>query len=479
MLAPIRRFKAIPNVMKKMRLAYFTPLTPQRSGLSDYSEELLPHLGELADIDVVVGAYQPTNDAILRRFRVIRTTEFLREAGIYDSVIYQLSNNLNQHSYMIPSLRAVPGIVVLHDYCLHYLVLGLTLLRGDMRSLKEILKPLHGSRTDALVRKLLFSAIDPLEISFARPFIEMSKAVIVHSEYARQRVEADFPHKAVAAIPMGTVDVAGGAAKLLKKKYDFCDDDFILVSATTSAYNKRLSLVLTAVLALRSRFPQLKLVILGGGPLSPQEKRLIEHSLVRSAVVQTGWLPADVYGEYIHLADAVVDVRYPSGGETSASLVRAMAAGKPLVVSAQGSFMEIPDECCIRIPVNGSETENLTQALESLIVNPEQKLILGRASREFFASKLQLRQAALSYVEFSAQMVSVATRPVSKVSFSARTSALERILVSSTYRFFRLTKLLRNYGLVAVVRRIRSELGYRGQRADGRPRSDRLPAGWS
>jgi len=36
-----------------MKLAYFSPLRPQRSGISDYSEELLPYLARAADINPV------------------------------------------------------------------------------------------------------------------------------------------------------------------------------------------------------------------------------------------------------------------------------------------------------------------------------------------------------------------------------------------------------------------------------------------
>ena len=37
-----------------MLLAYFSPLNPQPSGISDYSEELLPQLAEGADITLFV-----------------------------------------------------------------------------------------------------------------------------------------------------------------------------------------------------------------------------------------------------------------------------------------------------------------------------------------------------------------------------------------------------------------------------------------
>ncbi|MEK7752682.1 MAG: hypothetical protein AAB654_12250, partial [Acidobacteriota bacterium] len=143
-----------------MRLAFFTPLSPQKSGVADYSEELLPHLGRLADIDVVVGDYQPSSPDILRGFRVIRSAQFLAASSSYDAAVYQVANNLAHHGYMIPCLEQAPGILVLHDCCLDYLMLGLTLRQGDLKSLQEILRPAHGDRSGRLAKKLLFGLLD-------------------------------------------------------------------------------------------------------------------------------------------------------------------------------------------------------------------------------------------------------------------------------------------------------------------------------
>ena len=45
-----------------MRLAYFSPFSPQRSGIADYSEELLPHLAaQGAQCDLFVDGFEPTN----------------------------------------------------------------------------------------------------------------------------------------------------------------------------------------------------------------------------------------------------------------------------------------------------------------------------------------------------------------------------------------------------------------------------------
>ena len=53
-----------------MKLAYFSPLGPQRSGISDYSEELLPHLAAGAEITLFVDGFHPLNRELTARFAV-------------------------------------------------------------------------------------------------------------------------------------------------------------------------------------------------------------------------------------------------------------------------------------------------------------------------------------------------------------------------------------------------------------------------
>ena len=53
-----------------------------------------------------------------------------------------------------------------------------------------------------------------------------------------------------------------------------------------------------------------------------------------------GWLAA---------ADVVVDLRFPHRGEVSGSLIRAMQAGKPSIVSATGTYLDAPDDAVLRV----------------------------------------------------------------------------------------------------------------------------------
>ncbi len=53
-----------------MKLAYFSPLGPQHSGISDYSEELLPYLAAEAEITLFVDGFQPMDRSLTSRFEV-------------------------------------------------------------------------------------------------------------------------------------------------------------------------------------------------------------------------------------------------------------------------------------------------------------------------------------------------------------------------------------------------------------------------
>ena len=84
---------------------------------------------------------------------------------------------------------------------------------------------------------------------------------------------------------------------------------------------------------------------------------------------------------------------------------------------------------------------------------------MARASREFAQSSLRLERAARAYVDCVHQMQDVALPvPAESVWPCAESSVASRLLVSSTYKLFRVRYLLRNYGARHTLRRIRDEL---------------------
>jgi glycosyltransferase involved in cell wall biosynthesis len=78
----------------------------------------------------------------------------------------------------------------------------------------------------------------------------------------------------------------------------------------------------------------------------------------------------------------LVNLRHPTMGETSGSVVRGLSLGKPLVVSDVGWFAELPGEVALKVPPGELEVETLTAALELLASRPDLRETMGAAAAE-------------------------------------------------------------------------------------------------
>ena len=105
-----------------MKVAYYSPLPPSRSGIADYSALLLPELEQRIDVEIA----RPGR---------------LRRAPKADVALYHVGNDPEAHGWIVEALRRRPGVVVLHEFVLHHLVAGLTLARGDAARVRRARQP--------------------------------------------------------------------------------------------------------------------------------------------------------------------------------------------------------------------------------------------------------------------------------------------------------------------------------------------------
>ena len=79
-----------------MKVAYLSPMPPERSGIADYSALLVPALERRVELTVVKrGAKRPPR----------RT----------DVTLYHVGNDPRAHGWILAALGRSPGVVVLHD----------------------------------------------------------------------------------------------------------------------------------------------------------------------------------------------------------------------------------------------------------------------------------------------------------------------------------------------------------------------------
>jgi glycosyltransferase involved in cell wall biosynthesis len=163
---------------------------------------------------------------------------------------------------------------------------------------------------------------------------------------------------------------------------------------------KRLPQLLRAFAEVRSRHPE-ALLVLAGGISSRHELELqVTESGLRldDSVVHLGFVEeADIW-PLLAACDVLVSLRFPTMGETSGSVIRALAVGRPLVVSKVGWFSELPDSVAAKVPVDGREVDTLAAFLDLLVSDPALRERMGRAAREFAVSEHSLDRVVDLYV---------------------------------------------------------------------------------
>ncbi len=361
-----------------MKVAYFSPMPPERSGIADYSALLVPVLGKRVDLHVV------------RRGR-------RRAPRGVDVCLYHVGNNPDAHGWIVDALRRRPGVVVLHDFVLHHLVAGLTIGRRDGHGYLDAMEREAGVVGRLLGHAVLDKRIPPLweqrpeDFHLAGEVLSRATALIVHSRYVRDRARAAgfegpirvVPHPAWPAPDVQPAAVAG----------DPLFGAFGNVNAT-----KRVPQLLEAFARVRRAHPGARLLLVGAtSPGFDLDRRLQRLGLDADGLIREGYVDEARLWSLMEACDVVVSLRAPTMGETSGTTIRALTLGKPLVVSAVGWFSELSRDVALPVPVDEHEADTLTAALELLAERPDVRGAMGAAARRLAQREHEVERVAEQY----------------------------------------------------------------------------------
>lgn len=363
-----------------MKLAYFSPLPPARSGIADYSAMLLEELRGLAEIETFAGEGKAFNPAGL--------------------ALYQLGNNAD-HIEAYETALQHPGVVVLHEANLHHLIADLTIRRGDWDAYVAACAYDAGEPARAFAQRVRALEVGPDYdgVPMLRRVLERSRGLIAHSRFVASKCrEAGFTGP-IAVIPHGAamppVERMNWRTKLGVNE----TDPLIGIFGYMKPY-KRISQSLRAFARVRRLVPDAKLILVGEEhpdfPLEPQIRALGLQSAVRRFGYAT---PAEFEG-YLSACDIILNLRFPTVGETSGTLLRAFGMGKAVVVSDVGSFAEFPDDVCLKVPVDSTEDETLFSILNLLVSRPALARAMGERARAWVERECSWSSVARQYAAF-------------------------------------------------------------------------------
>lgn len=395
------------------RIAYFSPLPPNRSGIADYSAELLPALAAHAEIHLVTDG-TPPEGALARDFRHYPVTEFAatdaRER--YDLCLFQFGNHPCHH-YMYPVFLERSGVVVLHEWVMHHFFWELYVKAGQGREYLREVRACHG---DTAAQELARSAAghpDPA-LLFKYPlvcrFVRGARGVIAHSEYVANRARQLAPGVPVAVVKHHALPPSGPPPtdeerRALRRQLSLPSEGLLLVSPGYATAAKRLDVAVAACAGLVAAGIDAHLVVVGEVDPGFDLMGLAARYGLEGRVRARGYVPFDRLREYIRAADVCLNLRHPTAGETSGSAIRVLGEGQPLVVSNQGWFAEIPDDCAVKIDVGADEVEHLAAALRLLAERPDLRAMLGHNAAAYVQEEHTLERSAAGYAAFVASVL--------------------------------------------------------------------------
>ena len=385
-----------------MRLAYFSPLPPTRSGIADYSAMLLPALAAEAEITLFVAPDARPPLGILSH-HVSRPSSAFRR-GDFDLSLYQMGNSVH-HTYIYHQLLQNPGVTVLHEPFLHHFVAHTTAGQGDFGAYEREMGYAYGTAGAALARAIRAGLVEhPLHtLPLVERVVDTSLGVVVHSRYAQEIVTRCRPGTPVAMIPQPMPPRLADPAD--RDALDIPSDALLIAAAGQVTPEKQIPAVLHALSHLRRRREDAHLLIIGEIPPWYREIDETIRGLGLEAVVhQTGYLPnLSDFERWIAAADLCVNLRVPTLGETSAGLLRIMALGKAALVCDTGWYAELPPETCRHIPLSpggGIDRDALTTALVELADDPAKREAMGRRAQAHVAQHHRLEESARAYLDF-------------------------------------------------------------------------------
>jgi glycosyltransferase involved in cell wall biosynthesis len=338
-------------------LGFVSPLPPVRSGIADYSADLLGALR--SEVELVT--YPPAEAG----------SAYSAGHGV---VLLQVGNDplhLPSLEALRENARRVPSVLVLHDFSLHHLFAAGYLDRGDVEKYALELERSHGTRGLSLGDRA--RAGERVPVWDLAPWIwpmslgavDDASAVIVHSRLVRGALLRERPTVPAFEIPHLVAPAPEHGRDEARIGLGLPRDRIIAATLGIVTPAKRIGKLLEG-LALIS--PDRRPFVVVGGAVADDDPlvRAVHDRGLEGDVRFTGYLSDHDFWRLARAADISVNLRFPTVGETSGAVCRLAGSGLPVVVSDVGWFRELPESFASRIPVGEGEAEAIARELDGL-----------------------------------------------------------------------------------------------------------------
>lgn len=379
-----------------MRVAMLTPMA-QDSAIADVMLQAVPDLAREWDLEVW---YPPEPNprpcpVPARSFGAL-DSDALAELAEFDLVIYVLGDS-PFHAPMLPFMRRVPGLVVLHDASITNLVRTAAVRDKSLDAVVSEVEELHGEEAAEILRVgyapggplkwLEFCAQVPLD----QIALQRSLGAVVHSQWHARRVDGmSLGEVTVAPLPVPTSRMREKSERArgpIDKALAALDPaDLLVVTVGHVNANRLVDEIVSAAADLESE----RLHVWAVGHVESSTRAELRRRAVQLGLgdrfLLTGRVDDALLADVLGRADIAVALRTPVLEGQSASVLTQMGAGLPAIVLNHGHYAELPDDAVLKVDPDNVR-HGLVQALQHLAQDPDERAARGAAAREYVGQR--------------------------------------------------------------------------------------------
>ena len=326
-----------------MRIAWFSPFPPVNTGIAAVSAEVVASLGARGH---AVDAYPET---------AAHDFPWRHRRRPYDLIVYQFGNS-SHHDYTWPYALRYPGMTVLHDTRLHHARAALLLRerrRDDYR--RELAWSEPGVNPDAA--ELAIAGLDSAlyyDWPMVRSLVATSRLVAVHGEATRRELiealstpnsstpnsstpNSSTPNSHIVSIRLGHGELVTPAREATAREgirsiYGIPEDAIVFGVFGGLTPEKRIRQILAAFRETLPYAPSAHL-LLGGAVAAHADVTPADVADLGTRVTMCGYIHDEHLTDHIAAVDVSLNLRWPTARETSGPWLRALAAGRPTVIT--------------------------------------------------------------------------------------------------------------------------------------------------
>jgi glycosyltransferase involved in cell wall biosynthesis len=414
-----RHSLAGPRAMRQRparpRIAFLSPLPPQKSGVSDYAALLLQELKQVYEIDLYHESGSVPERMLEDGFACCDARLFRRRAAVrdYQAVVYQMGNS-PYHHFLYETMLRYPGVVTLHDFCLAGFHMMYGMRRGrERKRLRDELLRWHPDQAAAIDDLLETTPWDREAIAHEcarrgwflnRGVTNAAQLVVVHSPWCLDQLQRAAPADAArtVVIPHGIWprSISGLDRAAIRARFAIPPDALLIASFGFIHPDKMSPEALDAFRSVAQADPS-ALFVFGGEEADGGAVRRHAAALgLPDRIRFLGRLTMADFTDLIAATDIGVNLRRPpTNGETSGALLYLLASGVATIVTDVATFSDYPDSTLWKVRWESEGLPGLEHALRTLAADRALREALGRRAQSYTREHHEWPRVAQRYVE--------------------------------------------------------------------------------